>query len=152
MAKYYYVIERVYFIYRLLLVFIITFSFLLFLYTVSWRYKRDYLHVSIDILFYIVFYIINMIKKHFFMPPSYIQYKKVKKWTLPIIFSYAPGHWNTLIEGLQNILNQEESHFSWTLLDVKISPLVIIIEEFLDGYRSISRRSYKHPGAHVVLT
>ena len=131
MAKYYYVIERVYFIYRLFLVFIITFSFLLFLYTVSWRYKRDYLHVSIDILFYIVFYIINMIKKHFLMPPSYIQYKKVKKWTLPIIFSYAPGHWNTLIEGLQNTLNQAESHFSWTLLDVKISPLVIIIEEFL---------------------
>ena len=31
--------------------FISTFSFLLFLYTVSWRYKRDYLHASIDVFF-----------------------------------------------------------------------------------------------------
>ena len=36
----------------------------LFLYTVSWRYKRDYLYASIDILFYIMFYIINTMKKH----------------------------------------------------------------------------------------
>ena len=28
-----------------------TFSSLLFLYTISWRYKRDYVHVSRDILF-----------------------------------------------------------------------------------------------------
>ena len=30
----------------------------------TWRYKRDYLQASIDILFYIMFYIINMMKKH----------------------------------------------------------------------------------------
>ena len=64
LTKYYYIIERVYFIYRLFILFISTFSFLLFLYTVSWRYKRDYLHASIDILFYIMFYVINMMKKH----------------------------------------------------------------------------------------
>ena len=127
MAKYYYVIERVYFIYRLLLVFIITFSFLLFLYTVSWRYNRDYLHASIDILFYIMFYIINMIKKYFFMPPSYIQYKKVPIWTLPIIFSYAPGHWNALIEGwIRRSHIWADLYLMW-----KFPPLVIIIEEFL---------------------
>ena len=64
LTKYYYIIERVYFIYRLFILFISTFSFLLFLYTVSWRYKRDYLHASIDILFYIMFYIINTMKKY----------------------------------------------------------------------------------------
>ena len=45
--------------------FISTFSLLLFLYTVSWRYKRHYLHANIYILFYIMFYIINTKKKHF---------------------------------------------------------------------------------------
>ena len=57
-TKYYYTIEKVYFIYRLFLLFISTLSFLLFL------YKRDYLHASINILFYIMFYIINTMKKH----------------------------------------------------------------------------------------
>ena len=52
-TKYYYIIEGVYFIYRLLVLFMSTLSFLLFLYVVSWSYKRDYLHASIDILFYI---------------------------------------------------------------------------------------------------
>ena len=55
---------RVYFVYRLFILLITTFSFLLFLYTVSWRYKIDYLHASIDILFYIMFYIINTMKKY----------------------------------------------------------------------------------------
>ena len=61
LAKYYYIIERVYFIYKLFILFISTFSFLFF-YTVSWRYKRDYLHSSMDISFYIMFYIINTMK------------------------------------------------------------------------------------------
>ena len=30
----------------------------------SWRYNTDYLHAGIDILFYIMFYIINTMKKH----------------------------------------------------------------------------------------
>ena len=53
LTKYYYIAERVYFIHRLFILFISRFSFLLFLYlyAVSWRYKRDYLHASIDILF-----------------------------------------------------------------------------------------------------
>ena len=34
------------------------------LYTVSWRYKKDYPYVSIDIFFHIMFYIINVMKKH----------------------------------------------------------------------------------------
>ena len=38
-------------------------SFLLFLYTASWSYKRDDLHTCIDILFYVMFYIINTMKK-----------------------------------------------------------------------------------------
>ena len=64
LTKYYYIIERVYFICRLFVSFISTLSFLLFLYTVSWRYNRDYLHASIDILFYIMFCAINAVKKH----------------------------------------------------------------------------------------
>ena len=36
----------------------------LFLYTVSLRYKRDYLCARIDILFYIMLYILNTMKKH----------------------------------------------------------------------------------------
>ena len=62
LTKYYYIIERACFIYRLFILFISTFSFLLFFYTVSWRYKRDYLHSSMDISFYIMFYIINTMK------------------------------------------------------------------------------------------
>ena len=50
LTKYYYIIERVYFICNLF-IFISTFSFLLFLCTVSWRYKRGCAHASIDILF-----------------------------------------------------------------------------------------------------
>ena len=37
----YYIIERLYFLYRLFILFISIFLFLLLLYTVSWRYKRD---------------------------------------------------------------------------------------------------------------
>ena len=59
----YYTVERVYFIYRLLILFISTLSLLLILYTVSWRYKRDYLHAGIDVLFYVMFCIINTMKK-----------------------------------------------------------------------------------------
>ena len=54
LTKYLYIIERLCFIYWLSILFISTFSFLLLLYTVS-RYKRDYLHASIDIFFYIIF-------------------------------------------------------------------------------------------------
>ena len=64
LTKYYYIIERVYFIYRLFILFITTFSFLLFLYTVLWKYKRDYLHASTYILFYIIFFIMNTMKKY----------------------------------------------------------------------------------------
>ena len=62
LTKYCYIIKRIYFIYRLFILFISTFSFLLLFYAVSWRYKRDYLHSSMDISFYIMFYIINMMK------------------------------------------------------------------------------------------
>ena len=64
LTKYYYIIERVYFIYQLFILFIIIFSFLLFLFTESWRYKRDYLHTNIDILIYILLHIMNTTKKH----------------------------------------------------------------------------------------
>ena len=47
----------------LFILFISSLPFLLFLYTVLWRYKRDCVHASIDILFYIMFYIINAMKK-----------------------------------------------------------------------------------------
>ena len=49
LTKYYYFYERVYFIYRLFILFISTFSFLRFLYSVSWRYKRDYRQASINV-------------------------------------------------------------------------------------------------------
>ena len=55
LTKYYYIIEKVYFIYRLFVLFISTFQFLLFLYTASWRYKRDHPHASIYIYIYILF-------------------------------------------------------------------------------------------------
>ena len=48
------------FIPRFFTLFISTLSFLLFLYTVLWRYNRD---ASIGILLYIMLYIINTIKK-----------------------------------------------------------------------------------------
>ena len=64
-TKYYFIIERLYVIYRLLVLIISTFSFLLFLYTISWRYKKDYLHARIDILLCIILYIINTMKKHY---------------------------------------------------------------------------------------
>ena len=57
LTKYYYIIERVYFIHNLFILFISTFSFLVFLQTVSCSilsgilYKRDYLHARVDILF-----------------------------------------------------------------------------------------------------
>ena len=86
LTKYYYIIERVYFIYRLFILFISTFSFLLFLYTVSWRYKRDYLHASIDILFYIMFFIINTKKKCWTLlyHVHICDTKKVPIWTWPL--------------------------------------------------------------------
>ena len=64
--KYYYVIKRACFVdeFFIFSLFITTFPFLLLLYAVSWSYKRDYVHASTDILFYIIFYIINTIKKH----------------------------------------------------------------------------------------
>ena len=64
------------------------------LYTVSWAYKRDYLNMSIDILFYIMFYIITMIKKHYTLLYCLRTYdpRKVPIWTWPsqfTIFNYA---------------------------------------------------------------
>ena len=58
LTKYYYIIERVYIIYELFILFVSTLSFWLFL------HKRYYLHTSIDILLYIMFYIINTMKKY----------------------------------------------------------------------------------------
>ena len=52
-TKHYYIIDIVYFIYRLFVFFISILSSLLLFYTASWRHKRDYLHASLDILFYI---------------------------------------------------------------------------------------------------
>ena len=54
--------ERVYFIHGFFIFFISTFSFLLFLYAVSLRYKKNYLHPSMDKSIYIMFYIINTTK------------------------------------------------------------------------------------------
>ena len=71
------------FIYRLLILFISTFSFLLFLYTVSWKYKSDYLHASIDILFYIMLHIINTTMKQSSIWCSYFRYKKGPDLNLP---------------------------------------------------------------------
>ena len=47
------------------------FAVSMFLYTVSWRYKWDYLYGSKDILCYIKFYIINTM-----IPRLYLRYKQ----------------------------------------------------------------------------
>ena len=58
LTKYYYIIERAYFIYNLFILFISTLSFLMFLYTLSWKYNRDYLHASKDyfVLYYVLYF------------------------------------------------------------------------------------------------
>ena len=97
LTKYCDISERKYFDCKLLILFISTFSFLLFLYSIWWRYKRDYFLASIDILFEIMFYIVNMMKKHYsFKPHLCLQYKKVPdlNWSLYYtIYSYAPVYW-----------------------------------------------------------
>ena len=66
----------------------------LLLYKVSRRYKRDYLHGTIDTLLYIMFCIINTMKKQTLL--YYVctyDTKKVPIWTWPpysIICSYVP--------------------------------------------------------------
>ena len=59
LTNYYNIIERIYFIYRFLILFISTLSFLLFLYTVLWRYKRYYLYASIDVCFILCFILLT---------------------------------------------------------------------------------------------
>ena len=55
--KYYYTNERVCFIYRLFALFISTMSFLLLLYTASWKYKSNYLRANKDfVLYYVLYY------------------------------------------------------------------------------------------------
>ena len=87
LTKYYYITERVYFIYTLFILLISTLSSLLFLYTVSWRYKKDYLHASIDILFYI-----RKIEERLesFIPRSHLRYKKGSGLKLPLSFPPSP--------------------------------------------------------------
>ena len=53
------------------------------LYTVSWRYKRDYLQASIYILFYTMLYFIYTMKKHKTLLYHVRSYntKKVPIWT-----------------------------------------------------------------------
>ena len=92
LRKCYYIIESVYFIYRLFILFISTLSSLLFLYTVSWRYKRDYLHANIDILLYIMFCTINTMKDiNSLVPRSYLRYKKGPD--LNLLPSFPPFHY-----------------------------------------------------------
>ena len=81
LTKYYYIIARVYFIYRLLILFITTFSFLMFLYTLSCRQKRDYLHASS--YRYFVLYYVNTMKKYQTLSYHIHTYdiKKVQIWT-----------------------------------------------------------------------
>ena len=64
LTKNYYIIERVYFIIGCLYYLSVHCHSSWFFYTVLKRYKRDYLHASIDILFYIMFYVVNTMKKH----------------------------------------------------------------------------------------
>ena len=52
----------------------------IFIYTVSWKYKRDYLHDSVDILFYIVVYITHKIRL-FDTTFALIITKKIPIWT-----------------------------------------------------------------------
>ena len=74
--------ESVYFIYRL---FIYQYIFILaILYTVLWRYKKDCLRASIDIVLYIMFYIINTLKKLYsFIPRLCLRNKRSSDLSLP---------------------------------------------------------------------
>ena len=116
LTKYYYIIERVYFIYRLFILLISTLSFLLFLYTVSRRYKRDYLHASIDILFYIMFYIINTMKKQslLYRIRTY-DTKKVPIWTWPLgpLFTATPLLTNYYMRGTLVVNAIKVNLFYW---------------------------------------
>ena len=90
LTKYYYIIERVYFIYRLFVLFISTLPFLLLLHAALWRYKRDYLHASINILYYVIS---TMKKQTLLYHVLSYNTKKVPIWTWPsqpTICSYAP--------------------------------------------------------------
>ena len=66
LTKYCYNIKRdlFYFLFIGCLYFLSVHSHSCCFYIVSWRYERDYLHATIDILFYIMFYTINTMKKH----------------------------------------------------------------------------------------
>ena len=86
LKKYYYIIERVYFIYRLLYIFVSKLSFVLFLYTVLWWYKRDYRHASIIILFYFMFYLLTRWRNISLLYTTImlaIRKKSIWIWTLP---------------------------------------------------------------------
>ena len=79
------------------ILFISSFSFLLFLYTVSWKCKRVYLHASIDISFYIMFYIIITIKKTLLYYIRTYDRKKVLIWACypshSLLFVATPLNW-----------------------------------------------------------
>ena len=100
----------------------IMFLMCLFLCTVSWRDKRDYLYANVDILFYIMFYIINTMKRHstlFYHVCTY-DTKKVLISTCPppqsIICSYAPVYcqswadWLSLLYLTSILLMKSKSH------------------------------------------
>ena len=61
LTNYYYIIEKVYLTVHIIYQYI--FILAVFIYSIM-EHRRDYHHASIDILFYIMFYIINEMKEH----------------------------------------------------------------------------------------
>ena len=87
--------------------FISTFSFLLYLHTTSWRYKRDYLHASIDIFFILSSILLTRCRniRLFYITFVLTMQKKVLIWTWPpqsTISSYAPDKTNRMGSKTQN--------------------------------------------------
>ena len=82
------------------------------MYTVSCRYKRDYLHASIDILFYSIFYIINTMKKNlpFLYHACTHGTKKVLMWTWPPPVNYLQLHPCVLHNFVLNIKFDDALH------------------------------------------
>ena len=95
-TKYYYIIETVYFIYRLFILFISALSFSLFLYSVKEIYERlPTCQYEYFVLYYVLYYQHGKETLDSFMPHSYLRYKKGPDLNLPpppqfTIFSYAP--------------------------------------------------------------
>ena len=109
LTNHHYIIEKIYFIYRLLILFISTLSFLLFLYTVLWRYKRYYLHASIDVFFILCSILLTQWRNRnirFFYTTFVLTIQKRSRFEpaspQSYIYSYAPDRGTSFWPNINN--------------------------------------------------